>query len=127
MAVQEIAAVRKLYRNRNRTKMTSIPPTISEIRKLCRAVTMNRAGRKMPESIWIFCFANPAPSSLIAASRPRVTVNRVGAILCRNHQNDRWTALDRSRTEARCRSFGYVGNIAEGEICALPLKDYGIR
>ena len=54
-------------------------------------------------------------------------VNRVGAILCRNHQDDRWTALDRGRTEGWCCSFGYMGNIAEGEICALPLEDYGIR
>ncbi len=51
MAVQEMAAVLRSNRKRNRTTITSMPPRISESRTLLVAVLMKFAGRK--RSAWI--------------------------------------------------------------------------
>jgi hypothetical protein len=88
----------------------------SECRRLCRAASMNRAGRKMLESMR----TQRADRAIQAAG----DVHRVSAVLRRNHQDHRRPAADRGGANPRCRAFGHVRNLAEGEVRAILLEDH---
>ena len=81
MAVQEIAAVRRSNRKRNKTTITRMPPRTSESRTFLVAVLMKLAGRKRSAWIVMPSASRPGRSSSKAASTFSVTWS-VSAAYC---------------------------------------------